>query len=60
VGRPWHEVINRPAIHHASDLELARAIAVAEDILQTPDILPVLNTESLRLRERTARQAVLF
>jgi len=60
VGRPWHEVIGRPAIHHASDLELARAIAVAESILQAPDILPVLNTESLRFRGKTGRQAVLF
>ncbi len=49
-GRPWHEVIARPAIRNASDAELARAVAVAEGLLARPDTLTALNAESLRLR----------
>ena len=56
-GRPWHEVIARPAIRHASDAVLARAIEVAERILADPETLPALNGESLRLRGRRGRAA---
>ena len=49
-GRPWHEVIARPAIRHASDADLARAVAIAEGMVREPWTLPGLNTASLRLR----------
>ena len=49
-GRPWHEVVARPAIRHAPDAVLARAVAVAEHLLAHPDRLVALNTASLRLR----------
>ena len=49
-GRPWHDVVARPAIRHASDAGLARAVAIAESVLAHPHTLPALNAESLRLR----------
>ncbi len=55
-GRPWHEVVARPAIRHASDADLARAVAVAEGVLAEPHTLSALNEESLCLRgKRTLR-----
>ena len=59
MGRPWHEVIARPAIRHASAAQLQRAVAVAEAALTDPASLPLRNAESLllrgRLREITGR-----
>ena len=49
-GRPWHEAIARPAIQHAADADLVRAIAVAEAIVRDPATLPALNAASLRMR----------
>ena len=49
-GRPWHEVVARPAIRHAADADLARAVAVAEAIVRDPSTLPALNAASLRMR----------
>ena len=51
-GRPWREVVARPAVRHAALPDLARAIACAEAILADPDLLPALNASSLRLRGR--------
>lgn len=50
VGRPWHEVIRRPAIRHMTDAQLGRAVAVAERVAADPAALPGLNRDSLRLR----------
>ncbi len=58
-GRPWHEAIARPAIRHASDADLRRAIAVAEGILAEPERLAALNLASLQLR-RQSKAAVLL
>ena len=49
-GQPWHLAIRRPAIQHAAPQELARAIAVAEQILTLPERLVALNSLSLRWR----------
>ena len=56
-GRPWHEVVARPAIRNAADADLARAVAIAEDVLARPHTLPDLNAESLRIRGKLARKA---
>ena len=50
VGRPWYEVIARPAVQHASLDQLQRAVALAEAVLADPARLPVLNAASLRMR----------
>jgi len=50
TGRPWHEVVRRPAIRHLSDAQLAAAVAVAEAIAAEPGRLGPLNATSLRLR----------
>ena len=52
-GRPWHQVVARPAIRHAADTDLARAVAVAEAVLRDPSTLPALNAASLRMRGKT-------
>ncbi len=53
-GRPWHEVVARPAIRHAADAELQRAVGVAEAILAQPETLEGLNAASLRMRGKLA------
>ncbi len=53
-GRPWHEAIARPAIRHAADHDLMRAVAVAESLLAEPALLRVRNAESLRMRRDRA------
>ena len=50
MGRPWHEAIRRPAVRHMTDMQLARAIAVAEQVAADPAALPGLNRDSLRWR----------
>ena len=52
-GRPWHEIVEKPAIRHAPAAMLARAVQVAEDVLAHPDRLAGLNEESLRLRRKS-------
>ncbi len=54
LGRPWTEVVQRPAIDKMSDAQLAAAIRTAERIVEQPELLPALNDESLRQR-RAAR-----
>ena len=56
-GRPWHEVVRRPAIRFAADADLARAVAVAEGILARPDSLMALNRDSLHMRGFSPRRA---
>jgi hypothetical protein len=50
LGRPWHELVRRPAVRHLSAEQLARAVAVAESVRCQPARLPGLNQESLRRR----------
>ncbi len=50
MGRPWFEVIRRPATTHASTEQLQRAVDVAEAILADPASLPARNDASLRMR----------
>ncbi len=54
MGRPWTEVVGRPAIAKMSDAQLAAAVRSAEAIVEHPDTLPVLNDRSLE-RRRAAR-----
>ena len=54
-GEPWDQRIRRPAIRHASDADLARAIATAEIIVANPGRLAALNAQSLGWRR--ARRA---
>ena len=54
MGRPWTEVVRRPAISTMSDAQLAAAVRTAETIVEQPDTLTVLNERSLQQR-RAAR-----
>ena len=54
MGRPWTEVVRRPAIDQMSDAQLAAAVRSAEGIVEHPDTLPILNKRSLE-RRRAAR-----
>jgi hypothetical protein len=56
LGAPWHGLVKRPAIRHLTDSQLAEVIAVAEAIVQAPEILGALNRESIQWR-RSARGA---
>ena len=47
MGRPWTEVVRRPAIATMSDAQLAAAVRTAEGLVERPDTLPVLNERSL-------------
>ncbi len=55
MGRPWTEVVQRPAVATMTDAQLASAIAVAERIVGNPDTLPILNDRSLRGRKAVRR-----
>ena len=50
MGRPWTEVVRRPAIATMSDAQLAAAVRTAERIVEKPETLPVLNARSLQRR----------
>lgn len=52
LGAPWHTVIQRPAIRHLTLVQLAAAIAIAEAVIATPEILVDLNRQSLRWRQK--------
>lgn len=52
TGRPWHEAIRRPAIRHMTDAQLDLVVAVAEQVAESPSMLPGLNRQSLHLRGR--------
>jgi hypothetical protein len=49
-GRPWSEVVKRPAIRHVSVEQLSEAITIAQAIVLSPLMLEALNTQSLRWR----------
>ena len=55
VGRPWYEAIARPAVQHATLDQLRCAVALAEAVLADPARLPALNTASLLMRGKQAR-----
>ena len=55
MGRPWTEVLQRPAITTMSDAQLAAAIRTAESIVERPEALPVLNERSLQRRRASRR-----
>ena len=50
VGDVWHHSIPRPAIRHIEPAMLDRAIALGEQMLREPDLLPELNRRSLAWR----------
>ncbi|HEY0205671.1 MAG TPA: hypothetical protein VGC15_16120 [Acetobacteraceae bacterium] len=54
LGRPWHEVVRRPAIRWLELHQLRAAVEVAEGIAADPRTLPELNDASLAWR-RAAR-----
>lgn len=53
AGRPWHEIVHRPAIRHMPDTLLIRAIAVAQHIVDNPGDLRLLNDSSLTMRRKS-------
>jgi hypothetical protein len=57
LGGPWHKIIKRPAIRHLSDDQLAAAVAVAESLLQTPELLEALNRQSIVWRKELLGRA---
>lgn len=54
LGRPWYEVVRRPAIRWLGLHQLRAAVGVAEGIVVEPWTLPELNEASLGWR-RDAR-----
>ena len=54
MGAPWHQIVKRPAIHHMTDDQLQAAINVAEQITAKPELLKLLNENSL-IRRRAVR-----
>lgn len=50
VGAPWPQVVKRPAIRHASDDQLAKAVRVAEMLTAYPERLREMNARSLYKR----------
>jgi hypothetical protein len=51
VGVPWHNFVKRPASRHMTDDQLRLAIAVAEQIVETPNLLAKLNRQSINGRK---------
>lgn len=55
AGAPWHAVIRRPAVAHATIDQLRRAVAVAESVVADPASLPRLNASSIEGRRFRCR-----
>ena len=53
-GRPWDEVVARPAIRHLTPADLARAVAIAEAVADGRVRLEALNDRSIADRRRRA------
>jgi hypothetical protein len=51
LGSPWHAVVKRPAIKHLSDHQIKSAIGVAQSIVNSPELLHLLNENSIRSRK---------
>ncbi len=52
IGARWDAVVERSAVRHLTDAQLARAIEVAERIERQPSLLPALNRASLDFRRK--------
>jgi hypothetical protein len=50
-GGPWYNFVKPPASRHMTDKQLQAAIAVAEQIVETPTLLPELNRQSIERRK---------
>ena len=50
LGVRWDTVVQRPAIRHLTDAQLAAAVATARRIADDPALLRPLNDASLRMR----------
>jgi hypothetical protein len=50
LGAPWHIIVQRPAIKHLTNAQLAAAIAVGEGLLHSPAMLDALNRQSINWR----------
>lgn len=51
LAGPWHLAVKRPAIKHLTDEQLRAATAVAERVVAHPQMLNVLNTQSIAWRK---------
>lgn len=62
IGQRWDTVVRRPAIRHLTSGQLARAVGIAEGIVEDPARLPGLNNQSLHWRgvkpRRTGRPSI--
>lgn len=58
IGAPWHLHVKRPAIRHLSAMQLAAAIAVAEDLVLAPGTLDALNRQSILWRKGMSVSAI--
>lgn len=56
LGRPWQEIVRRPALRHLDTSQLRAAVAVAEQAMAEPSILPTLNKASLAWRRAAKRR----
>lgn len=48
---PWHTIVKRPASRHMKDHQLRQAIAVSEQIAESPHLLFELNHRSIKQRK---------
>ena len=51
----WDTVVQRPAIHHLTNIQLEEAVSSAERIVNDPALLVVLNEASLRRRREIGK-----
>lgn len=56
LGRSWREVLRAPAYHHASDAQLAAAIALGEAVVAEQESIAHLNRRSLEMRGKAHPQ----
>jgi hypothetical protein len=54
LGAPWYNFVRQPASRHMTDTQFQAAIAVAEQIVETPTLLPELNRQSIERRKQTS------
>jgi hypothetical protein len=55
LGTPWYKFVKRPASRHMTDDQLRAAIAVAQQIVESPKLLSKLNHESIEGRRLVGR-----
>ena len=56
MGGQWDAIVARPAIRNMDVSDLARAIAMAETVVDDPALLPGLNAQSLAWRAAQRRR----